>query len=260
VFFYLSKIFWFAAAPLNLLFLLLAAAMLAGARGWRRFSRGLGGAALLLFLICGISPAGYDLLVLLESRYPPPLAAARPARADGAVILGGSFYTHVTQARGVPAVNDNAERVLAAAQLARLYPQAEIVFSGGYGRLAGKARPEAEDVRLFLDTYGIGGAHMRFEEKSRNTYENLKFARQMAQPRPGQRWLLVTSAWHMERAMRIARRLGWEMIPWPVDYRTTGRYRLLPPDCDIPGRFYETQLALHELAGIAIYRLTGKAD
>jgi uncharacterized SAM-binding protein YcdF (DUF218 family) len=256
MFFYLSKIFWFMTAPLNLLFLLLAAAGLAAFLKRRRLSRGLLGAALLLFFVCGVSPAGYDLLVLLEARYPPP---ARPAHVDGAVILGGSFYTHVTEARGVPALNDNAERVLAAAQLARLYPRAEIIFSGGYGRLAGKARPEASDVRLFLDTYGIAAPRVRFEEKSRNTYENLKFARQAAQPLPGQRWLLVTSAWHMERAMRIAHKLGWDMTPWPVDYRTTGHYRLLPPDCDILGRFYETQLALHELIGIAVYRMTGKA-
>jgi uncharacterized SAM-binding protein YcdF (DUF218 family) len=257
VFFYLSKIFWFVTAPLNLLFLLLA---VGGLLFWKahRAEKLFLIPGILLFLICGVSPAGYDLLVWLEAHDPPP--KTRPGHVDGVVILGGSFYSDVTAARNLPALNDNGERVLAAVQLGKLYPDAKIVFSGGNGMITGdRTRPESDDARLFMKTYAFDESHVIYEERSRNTYENIKFSRALAQPKPGETWLLVTSAYHMPRAMMVAKSAGWDMRPWPVDFRTTGEYTVWPHKIDVLGNFYATQVAWHELLGMWVYRLTGRA-
>jgi uncharacterized SAM-binding protein YcdF (DUF218 family) len=254
LFFYLSKIFWFLTAPLNLFFVLLGAAWLLFAFHKYRAARLMVVPALLLFIAGGLSPAGYNMLVWLEAQYP---RAEAPAQINGAIILGGSFDTDVTIRRKVPSMNDSSERVLAAVQLQKLYPGAQIIFSGGNGALDGGGRPESEDVKSFF-AYGFDASAVRYEKKSRNTFENLAFSKALLKPQDGQTWLLVTSAWHLPRAMIVAKKAGWKLTPWPVDYRTDGKYRMWPERLDILGHFYDMQVAWHELIGIAVYRMTDK--
>ena len=99
---------------------------------------------------------------------------------------------------------------------------------------------------------------MRFEDKSRNTWENEVNTMAMAEPKPDQRWVLVTSAAHMPRAIGIARRLGWPLLPWPVDYST------LPEGFTASeghfGKYLdEVAIAVREWFGLAAYRLSGRS-
>jgi uncharacterized SAM-binding protein YcdF (DUF218 family) len=256
MFFSLSKIIWAILSPLNLVLLLLVAgAMMGRFRRWA--GRVLIFAGMALFVIAGLTPLGGNLLAGLENRYPRP--AVPPETVSGIIILGGAFDTGLSKARKVAVSNDNMERVLEGVRLAKKYPLAEAVFSGGEGKLLRRAQPEAREAAAWMRDSGLDPDWFTFEDKSRNTYENILFAREMINPGPKEVWIVVTSAYHMPRAMAVFRSIGWDnIIAWPTDYRTDGEKRWLPQSFDVAGNMYKTDLALHEFAGIAAYWLTGK--
>lgn len=98
------------------------------------------------------------------------------------------------------------------------------------------------------------------ESRSRNTYENAVFTRRMVSPEPGETWLLVTSAFHMPRAKALFDKAGFPTVPWPVDYRTTGREGIgLLRDNPLDS-LQTTTLAIREWTGLLAYRLTGRID
>lgn len=211
----------------------------------------------LLFFI-GITPTGPDLLVALENSYAAP--SKLPKEVTGIIILGGTFDADLTAARNSLAVNDSMERVMEGLRLARLYPKAITVFSGGTGRMFVQGRPEAHEIMRWLGRSGYNADDFLFEDKSRNTWENVTFTRDMLNPGAQKVWIVVTSAYHMPRAMKAFEILGWQgtIIAWPTDYRTDGKMRWLPDRFDVAGNFYKTDLAIHEFAGIIAYGLRGK--
>jgi uncharacterized SAM-binding protein YcdF (DUF218 family) len=107
---------------------------------------------------------------------------------------------------------------------------------------------------------GVPESQMIFEAGARNTYENALFTQALVQPRADQRWLLVTSAWHMPRAMGIFRALGMKPIAWPVDYRTSGTADDWRPPGDGSRALRNVEAGLREWVGLLVYRLTGKTD
>ena len=256
MFFALSKIFWLLAAPSHWLALLvLGCALCLLLRAWRA-ARILGLAAALLLLVAGVLPIYMPLMRDLEDRYPHP--AAWPAHVDGVLVLGSGFDTAILRARGAPASNGGAYRLVAVLAVARHYPTARVVFSGGSGVLGGAAYSEAETARYVFDELGLDPARLTLEPHSRNTYENILFSKALVKPKPGEVWLLATSAIHMPRAMAIARKLDWPMIAWPSDYITGphGRGAVFAIAENLGG----TDYAVHEWIGLLAYRLFGKAS
>ncbi len=261
MFFILSKIFWALAAPLNLVFVLLTAALTCVFFKKARGAKILAGAAGVFLALFGILPTGHNMLVLLESRYERP--AQMPEWINVVLVLGGSFNTAVSDGRGIPALNDGAERLTEALALARRYPNAAVIFSGGNGLVGDglhEGRTEAQDVEMFLSQSGFVDERVLYEDESRNTYENIKFTRNLFGPMPEETWILVTSAYHMPRAVAVMKNLKWQgtILPYPVDYRTDGRYRLWPHSFDILGHMYEAHVALREYIGLAAYHMAGK--
>lgn len=253
MYFALSKILWAVVSPLNFIFLLLLAG--AGASVFcRKAARFLIASAIVLFFIAGITPLGPNLLASLENRYERPEKLLE--RITGIVILGGTFDGELSAARNALAVNDSMERVIEGLRLARQHPLAMTVFSGGEGHLLKQGRPEAREVMRWMSETGYHTDDFLFEEKSRNTQENIQFTKDMVNPGPREVWVVVTSAFHMPRTMELFRKLDWPgtVIPWPVDYRTDGKIRLLPQRFDVAGNVYKTDLALHEWAGMAAGR------
>lgn len=177
-------------------------------------------AALLLGL--GLVPVGHWLIAGLEARH-----AARPALAGpvaGIVVLGGAEDVAATGASGgIPQLNAAGERLTEAVRLARMYPQARIVVTGGRVQLGPVPRDVltgADVMARFLTEQGVAAARILREGRSRNTAENAAFSLAVARPGAGERWLLVTSAFHMGRALRSFGRAGWDgIIAWPVDFR-----------------------------------------
>lgn len=254
MFFIVSKLFWIVAAPSNLVFwLVIATAALLLFKQWRWAERTSIAAAILLVLF-GVLPTWELAIRPLEDSYPRP---RMPARVDGIVVLGPGLSPGILLSRGAPASNPGLSRLVSAYTLARRFPKARVVFSGGSGALAGNLMPDTKAAKILFTDMGLDPKRLTLEGKSRNTWENLDLSKRLVKPRPGEHWVLATSASHMPRAMAVARRLGWTMIPWPTDY-TTPRHGVVWT-FDIPNNLAMMDKAVHEWIGLAVYRMTGRA-
>ena len=195
------------------------------------------------------------LILPLEDRFPPWNPAQGPP--DGIVVLGGAISPGLSLARGAISLNNSAERITAAVELARRYPNARIIFSGGTASLF-KGALEAPLAVKEWEALGVPHDRITAEEQSRNTIENAVFSRLIAQPKPGEHWLLVTSAFHMPRAMAAFRAAGFPVEPYPVDWRTRGPIDAKAPFLSVTGGLRMTDFAVHEWVGLLAYRLTGQ--
>jgi uncharacterized SAM-binding protein YcdF (DUF218 family) len=255
MFFILSKTAGFFAEPSNLLITLGIVGVLLT---WWRFARlgpGLMATSIVMLTICAFSPLGQALILPLEQRFPVWRETAGPP--DGIVVLGGAIDELVSAARGQPSLSEAAERVTVVARLARDYPQARIVFTGGSGRLFAVDRSEASVAENFFAEIGVPAGRVMFEDKSRNTIENALFSKELAKPQPGERWLLVTSAFHMPRSVGIFRRAEFPVEAYPVDFRTRGSADLLRPFDRASEGLRRLDVAGREWAGLLIYWLAG---
>ncbi len=257
MFFYASKIFWFLVAPGNLLLILLVAGTLLLWIGRRRSGRGLITLAAVLWLGVAIVPAGTWMVVHLEERFPPP--DRLPAAVDGIIVLGGLLDPAVSVARGQVALTAAAERLVELPGLIRRYPGTRLVFTGGSGDPFEQRFKEADMVRPVLEGMGLETSRLILENRSRNTWENAVFTRDLVRPEAGDRWLLVTSAFHMPRAVGCFRRAGWDVVPMPVDYGFRGPQDIAFGFSLING-LSNLDKGLHEWIGLLVYYLSGRTD
>ncbi len=259
MFFYLSKLFWFIAQPTNALVLLttLSALLL-----FTRFARPARWLALLAgvgLVMGGMSPVPYWLIRPLEDRFPK---LAITGEITGIIVLGGA----ITTTRGMTSTNASAARMMDSAALALKHPNAKLVFTGGDSSLveeteADEARTEAEAASRFYQSLGIDPKRLILEDKSRNTFENAIFTKLLINQKPGERWLLITSAWHMPRSVGTFRKAGLDVIPYPVDFSTRGTardYRQL--NRGFSHGLELTDSVVKEWIGLIAYRLAGYTD
>jgi len=256
MFFILAKILGFFALPSNILISLGLLGILLMATRLRRAGRFLAVTALILLAVAGFSPFGNAIILPLEQRF-PPWDASRGAPA-GIICLGGALDTVVSPARGEVALNEAAERMTAMAELARRFPGARIVFSGGSGRLLYSGSTEAELAARLFASFGIAPERITLEDKSRDTLENARFTKELVKPKPGERWLLVTSAHHMPRSVGLFRAEGFAVEAFPVDYRTRGAIDLLRPFSPMSDGLRRTDTAMREWVGLVVYWMTGR--
>jgi uncharacterized SAM-binding protein YcdF (DUF218 family) len=216
-------------------------------------------ASVVLLAILGYSPLGIWLLYPLEARFP----AWDPARGapDGVVVLGGAIDPDLSAAHDIPVMGGSMDRVIAAAGLARRYPNLRILYSGGNPNLiADDAAKEADYVAAVFATFGISRDRVLLERRARNTLENAEFARAMISPRPGERWLLITSAFHMPRSVGVFRKAGFPIEPYPVDWRIIGRSELFRFSISVLEGLGRFDTSVREWIGLAAYWATGKTS
>jgi uncharacterized SAM-binding protein YcdF (DUF218 family) len=249
----LSKIFGILSEPGNVLVALLALGVFSGWLGWRR-GRTLVAAVTIAFVAIAVLPVGEWAIAPLEDRFPQP---AMPSHVDGIILLGGAVSLPLTRAHGEVALNRHAERITETMALARAYPEARVLISGGDPGLFPGGPTEAMVMRSLLLSLGLGEDRMLLEQHSRNTYENAVDSKLIADPRPGQTWLLVTSSFHMPRAIGCFRVAGFDVRPYPVDYQVGNRALL---DFNVRTELDLLDLAWHEWAGLVAYRLLGRTD
>lgn len=255
--FFLSKVVWLLASPdAVLLILVTVGTALLWTRRWRMGRTILLG-AVAASLIIAILPIGPWFLRPLENRF--PTVQRVPERVDGIVVLGGAVSPRLTIARGQPALNAAAERMTEFVALARQHPEAKLVYTGGSGSVAYPELKEVPVARQLFASLGIDVGRMIFEDESRNTYENALFTRDLVKPQPGETWIVVTSAFHMPRAYGCFSRVGWRVMPYPVDYMTRPSYELTV-DFDFLGGLNMFALALHEWIGLISYRMLGYSN
>ena len=258
MFLFVLKLFGLFLTASNLLIV----AALLGALALRLRKRGIGlvliWTAALGLLLIGYGPADAILVRPLEDRFARPADIGEPT---GIIVLGGVLSAYISTARNAIVFNQDGERMSEAAALAHRYPNAIVVLSGGTFGNTDDSESEASIGKRFLMELGVEESRIVLEPRSLSTAENATFTRALVMPQPGQRWLLVTSAAHMPRAVGAFRRAAFPVIAYPVGYTKSGR----------PQDFYEIRLepstglvradaALHEWIGLLAYWLTGKTD
>jgi len=252
----LSKLFWVMAEPDNFFVLVLCLGVVLLWRG-RRAGLWLSAVAAGFFLAVLALPLDDWLMVPLENRFPAVAVSAGPV--DGVIVLGGGLDPGLSAERGQYVVSDAASRLLYFQLLARAHPGAKLVFSGGSGDLFDQEHREAPMVRALARDLGLDAGRMIFEDASRNTFENALFSKELAKPAAGERWLLVTSAFHMPRSVGVFRALGWDVRAFPVGYRTAG-YCGLSLLVSFAEKLRVLDLAWPEWVGMAAYRALGKSS
>jgi uncharacterized SAM-binding protein YcdF (DUF218 family) len=258
MFFVLSKVLGFFASPSNLMIGLGLFGVLLLPTRFTRAGRRVMVASLIALATLGLSPLGNALIIPLEQRFPPWHETGGPP--DGIVVLGGAITPDVSAARNDVALNEAAERVTAAVALARRYPAARIVYSGGSAALMFREASEAAAAVRIFESLGIPHARIIAEEQSRNTVENAVFSMLLAMPQPGERWLLVTSGYHMPRAIGVFRRAGFPVEAYPVDWRTRGPQDVARPFATLGSGLERTDTAAREWVGLLVYWLTGRSS
>jgi uncharacterized SAM-binding protein YcdF (DUF218 family) len=247
-----SKLFDLIASPSSLLLLLVVAGTL---WIWRRPDSPWG--RRLLFIGVGLlaavslTPLSDWITRPLENRFPRP--DPMPRHVDGIILLGGGIATGPSVQHGVPQLNLAGDRVTTFVALARQYPDARLVFSGGNADPFVKKTPEAAVARSFFREMGLDAARIVYEPDSRNTHENALFSYRLVHPRRGETWLMVTSACDLPRAVGSFRGVGWHVIPVPSDYHVQ-REQWSP---GLAKGLMVADWSVHEWIGLAYYRLRG---
>jgi uncharacterized SAM-binding protein YcdF (DUF218 family) len=257
MFFTVSKILGFFANPSDLIIVIGFVGFALLATRWSGAGRRLIGVCFIALAVLGLSPIGNALMVALEDRF--PRFDASQGAPDGIVVLGGAISPDVSAARDEVVLNESAERLTVVAELARQYPKARILFSGGSGELMLGEREAPFALRLF-DSFAIARDRVLLEDRARNTAENAVYSKQVARPLPGERWLLVTSAYHLPRAVGAFRKAGFPVEPYPVDWRTRGAKDALRPFASVGDGLRRVDTAVREWVGLVAYWMTGRSS
>lgn len=253
-----TKVGWALLAPANLLVLFLTSgALLTLWPRRRRLGLALVWLATAGFAALAVLPVGQWVGRPLEDRFSLP--AALPEKIGGIIVLGGAVDPVVTATRGLPTLTDAAERMVAFVALARRYPDAPLIATGGSGLIWDRDFREGDVVLAVLDQLGFDTGRVIIENLSRNTWENALFSRDFADSAVDTPWILITSANHMPRSVGIFRRLGWPVIPYPVDYRTRGDDQM-QGIMDVTGNLNLTSTMVREWIGLAAYHAMGRTD
>lgn len=258
MFFTLSKLFWFVAQPINLIGILVLLGIVCAILRLRRLGLLFGSLGLIVLALGAWTSTGALLLHPLEDHFARPDPA--PADIAGIIVLGGGFEGGVNLARGGYELNASGDRFVEAAILARRYSQARVVVTGGNGSLMLEGEGDGDTAPRLLTALGVEPERLVLETRSRNTYENAVFTRQMVEPQQGETWLLVTSAFHMPRSVGLFRKAGFDVVPWPADYRTAGDETIGPAKDNVADSMQNLSLGLREWLGLLAYRLTGRID
>lgn len=268
MFYVVGKIVFSFVAPSNLSLLLLGAGLGFGwFQRWQRLGRRLALTGFALLLVFGFSPIGKWLAKPLEDRFSEsaPVAATLITHI---VLLGGFELADLAKWRGQLAVNSAGERLLSIPVLARRFPDAKIVFTGGFGDLLGERLNAIDEVRSYLVGAGVAADRIVLEGRSRTTWENALFTRDLPEVRDGAcpcGFLLVTSAWHMPRAIGAFRQAGFgedgrQLYAWPVDYRTGGGRSNWAPFGWLHEGLSLSDLAVKEWIGLLAYWFKGQSS
>ncbi|GAA0569532.1 YdcF family protein [Caenispirillum bisanense] len=253
--FYLSKILWLIVQPHSLLVLALLAVLVFGRMGRR--TRWALGAVTAVVVAVAVLPLGTWLLRPLDERFPPP-TPEQVEQAPGIILLGGAMSLAMTSVRPGYALSARAERYTETALLAHAFPEKPIAFTGGSGAILDQEVREGPLARSLLEGLGIAPERLIVESDSRSTAEHPALLAPLLPPgAPGEGWLLVTSAWHMPRAMGVFQAAGWQVVPYPVDYATAPAGGWLPGLLNgLAGLYY----GVHEWAGLIYYHAMGYTD
>jgi uncharacterized SAM-binding protein YcdF (DUF218 family) len=253
MFFVVSKVLWLVFTPSNFICLIILSGLLAMlARKSRRKGVFVTVIGVIAVVACGLGPVGFWIIRPLEDRFIRPSTLLPP---KGIIVLGGAISPEMFRNRLV--LVPTGGRLTESVALARRFPSASLIFVGG----SSNTLPEAAAAQKFFSNVGLPTDRVIYESRSRNTFENAEFSRDLLKPKPEEKWILVTSASHMPRAVGVFRRFGFDIIAWPADYQSLGTPRDFGRFTgSVSGGLSVCDLAVKEWIGLAAYRITGRID
>lgn len=161
------------------------------------------------------------LLREFENIHPAPTGSLQGYA--GVLVLGGAVHSGSDDSRGQVQFNEAADRMTQAVSLLVHYPHFQLIYTGieqlRQNGLEGIETKAPQAVRFFTDM-GLTPSRLTFETASANTHENAVFTAAVTDVNIQRPWLLITSAAHMPRALATFQKVGWNVTPYPVDYRT----------------------------------------
>jgi len=259
MFFYLSKFLWFIVQPGNLIFIGLIVGVVLLWTPLRNAGRRLLTVTTIIVICIAVFPIGQIASQFYEDRFSKP--AAMPTNIDGIIVLGGVISPALSVSRNELSFGSATERITAFAALAHQYPDAKLIFTGGTGDPFNPSLSESKMIRPFLADLGMNIEGIIFENESRNTVENAQLTYKLVDPKQNETWLLITSAFHMPRAMGCFRKAGWRNITaYPVDFGTSVNADTPLLQFDLTRGLNYLNAAMHEGLGLLFYYLTGKTD
>ena len=253
--YFLSKFIWFFLSPINFIIILILLAFLFRVLNYIKFSKFFIFSSIIFFIIIGFLPTGSFMLFNLEKKYH---SKDMPFKVDGLLILGGPSDPGLTKVHDQVSFNEAGERLTEAVYIIKKLKPKKIIFSGGI------VNSKFEDshayvAKKFFEDMEINTKEIIFEYESRNTFENIIFSKKIAQPLKIQKWLVITSSFHMLRVINIAEKVNWHLIPYPVDFRTGTKINF-----GISFNFLKNiknfDLAFHEYIGLISYYLLNRTD
>ena len=261
MFYYVSKIVWSIVNPVSVFGLLVIATCILCFTPLRRLRNVFAGSVITISIIMMAVPFGALINWTVEYRFPAP--ETLPETIDGVIVLGGSIAPEATRHSGNYSVNASFDRVIAFAELANRFPDAKLVYTGGSHAWT-PGIGEAEIVEPLLKRMGVNTDRLVLETKSRNSYQNAAFSRTLLNPGDDETWIIVTSGYHMPRAIGAFRKTGWpdQLIAYPVDLRNAKGEK--PPvllfSHNLIERLKSLSQSLHEVLGMVVYYLTDRSS
>lgn len=255
--FYLSKIIWYILNPFNIILIFFLLSFILSFFKLKIISNFFYISTGIFFFISVILPTGSYLNYLLEKDY--HFSNAHPKKIDGILILSGATNPLLSKEYNQIILNGSAERLIESILLINKFPNAKVVFAGGSGYIFNQNLDHASVAKKLFENIGLKNKKIIYENKSRNTYENILFSKKLIKPKRNETWVLITSAFHLKRSLGIAKKLDWNFIPLATDYRKSKNF-----SWNLSFNFFnnmaEFQNASHEWIGIFSYYIMGRSE
>ena len=255
--FYLSKVLWSIINPFNILLFFIFFGVLLHILFRNNFHKFFYFIALVIFIIGAVMPTGNFMFFQLEKKFHDKFIF--PNKIDGILILSGATNPGLSKEYDQIHLNDSAERLTESFQLINRYPMAKVIFSGGSGSINADQLTHSDVAKDFFEQFNFDINNIIFESKSRNTYENILYSKKIVKPDSDEKWLLITSASHMTRALNIGEKLNWTFIPYPVDFHASKEFSW-KPSMNFYWNFYDLQIISHEWVGLIAYYFMGRTN
>ena len=255
--FYLSKTIWLLFNPFNIFIIFTILTIILYLISFRKISKTIFLINSFYLILISILPIGNYLIYKIEKEFHSYTNI--PDTLDGILILGGATNPSMYKEFNQISVNGSAERLIESVSIINRFKNSKIIFSGGSGVVNRPDLGHSQVAKLFYEKIGLEKSKIIFEDNSRNTYENILFAKKLAKPKKNENWLLITSAFHMKRAMLIASKNNWELIPYAVDFKTMKNFRFVP-SLNLLSNINSFQYGSHEWLGLISYYLMNRTS
>ena len=255
--FYLSKTIWLLFNPFNIFIIFTILTIILYLISFRKISIAIFFINSLYLIFISFLPIGNYLIYKIEKDYHSNISI--PEKLDGILILGGATNPSMYKEFKQISVNDSAERLIESVSIIKRFKNSKVIFSGGSGVINRPELGHSQVAKSFYRKMGIEESRIIFEDKSRNTYENILFAKKIANPKKNENWLLITSASHMKRSILIGSKQNWKFIPYAVDFKMMKQFSF-KPSLNLLSNINSLQYGSHEWLGLISYYLMNRTN